>query len=317
VSTDVGYDRGAALRRAADGVQPPLIDLAAIKRGGRRRRLRARAAACIVVVFVAGVAGVLLATAPRGYGHTGSPAVASEVRIKTIAHVRAFYHAYALAQIGNTASVKTLVSTYATVWYTPILQTAVASTANPVGCAEHSLSVASMEYEWVGVLGGQAVVLTRWRTAARQIKYNVVSATPRTAAITGITCVSAGRWQATPAVRDAPVRFYTRYIGALKAGTPPRTELTMLRGSEPLAASPYLRQLITASPSLSYDPVLCERGGLPERGWAFSVARSPRYVAGQAAALVVVRPQAKAPILTVVQNSARGFAVTNVACPAA
>ena len=216
-----------------------MIDLAAIKRGGRRRRVRARAAACIVVVFVAGVAGVLRATAPRGYGHTGPPAVASEARTKTIAHVRAFYHAYALAQkIGNTASVKTLVSTYATVWYTPILQTAVASTANPVGCAEHSLSVASMEYEWVGVLGGQAVVLTRWRTAARQIKYNVASATPRTAAITGITCVSACRWQATPAVRDAPVRLlhpvHRRPEGRHFRREP---ESTMLRGSDVLAAS--------------------------------------------------------------------------------
>ena len=101
MSTDVGYELGAALRSAADGVQPPLIDLAAIKRGGRRRRLRARAAVSVIVVFVAGVAGVLLVTAPRGYGHTGPPALASQVRTKTIAHVRAFYHAYELTRISE------------------------------------------------------------------------------------------------------------------------------------------------------------------------------------------------------------------------
>ena len=169
----------------------------------------------------------------------------------------------------------------------------------------------------MGVLGGQAVVLARWRTAARQVRYNVVSATPRTAEITGITCVSAGGGQVTLAVRNAPAEFYTSYVSALKAGTPPRTELTILRNSGPLVGRSYLRQLVTASPSLTYDPVLCERGGVPERGWPFSVGRSPRFVAGRAAALVVVRPQAKAPILTVVQNSTQGFAVTDVACPAA
>ena len=133
MSTDVGYELGAALRSAADGVQPPMIDLAAIKRGGRRRRLRARAAASLVVVFVAGVTGILFVAAPREYGHAGPPAAA--VRLKTIASVRSFYHEYALAQVKGSASVKMLVGAYATVWYTPILQTAVISAANPVGKA--------------------------------------------------------------------------------------------------------------------------------------------------------------------------------------
>jgi hypothetical protein len=316
VSTDVGYELGAALRSAADGVEPPFIDLAAIKRGGRRRRYRARAAATIVVVFVAGFAGVLFVAVPSG--RTTPPVAGSAVRSKTIAHVRAFYHDYALAQVEGPASVNTLVRSYTAVWYTPILQVAATSSANPVGCAEHDLSATSMAYEWIGVLGGQAVVLARWRTAERQLKYNVVSTTPRTAAITGITCVSPGYGQVTSAARNAPVELYTSYVGALQTGVSPATELVNLRASGRLAGSPYLTQFtsMSAIQPLGYDPVLCASGSAPARGWSFSVARRPKIVAGGSAALVLVRPRAKAPILTVVQREARGLAVTDIACQA-
>ena len=312
MSTDVGYELVTALRSAVDGVEPPPIDLAAIKRRGRRRRYRARAAATIVVVFAAGVVSVLLVAVPRGYGHT-VPTVASPVRTKTIAHVRAFYHAYALAEIHGPESVNTLVKTYATGWYTPILQTAAASRTNPVGCAEHDLSAVAMDYEWVGVLGGQAVVLTRWRTA-RQVKYNVVSTTPKTAAITGITCVSAAYGQVTPAARNAPSGLYATYVQALLTGVAVKTELLHLSGSGILAGRSYFRQLAIAAPALNYDPVLCETGRPGAGGWSFSVARRPTLVAGGSTALIVVRPRAKTPILTVVQRGAQGFAVTDIAC---
>ncbi len=313
MTTDVGYELGAALRSAVDGIEPPLIDLPAIKRAGRRRRYRARAVASSGVVFAAGLAAGLFISVPGGYGHNAPSRVAADVRTKAIAHVRAFYRDYALAQVEGPRSVRMLVGTYTAVWYTPILRIAASSSANPVGCAEHDLSVRTMEYQWVGVLGGQAVVLTRWRTGGRQMRYNVVSTVPRTAEITGITCVSGEYGRVTSAARVAVTSLYSGYLAALRAGITAGAELMGVRTG---ASVTYFRQLATASLHLSYDPVLCQGGQRSGQDWPYSVGHRTKIVAGGTAALIVVQPQAKAPILTVVQRATRGFAVTNIACSA-
>jgi hypothetical protein len=313
VTTDVAEEIGAALRLAAEEIEPPALDLATIKRIGRRRRIRARVAATIAAVASVGVAGGLGVALPLQFG-PGPKAPRLDALTGATAHIRAFYLNYAAARSRGPGAVNALIASYAAGWYTPILQTAAATASNPVNCAETPLPGTSMKYQQVGEFGGQEVVVTRWGSAARVAAYNVVTTTPRTWEITGITCVVAG--YALPLIRakDAATQLFASYSAARIRGVPTWTELRKLTLSGPELGSVYFSQLAKSvtSRQLSYDPVLCTSRA-PGPHWSFTVSQV-KVVAGQSTALVVVKPGAAAPILTVIGLGAKGYDVMNIAC---
>jgi hypothetical protein len=323
VSTGIEREVSAALHRAVDQLDPPLLDVGAIRRAGRRRRARvAVAAAVAVAVCAAGaVAGGLSlgpAARPVTIGGSVAPAASHSVPRPTtsfvpgpaaaIDNIRAFYDGYGAALAQGQGAIDALIRAHMASWYVPILEVPPITSAEPADCGAGS-AAKYLRYQEPGVVAGQEIVVARWSTGA-QVRYIVVTAQPGTGKITGITCASAGNSVTSAGAHDAAASTFSSYVRARRNGTSAYAALATLMLSGPDMASLYLRQLQeAASRRLSYDPVLCSSADVP------GVTVGPAtVVGGGSAGLVVVTPSRSRPMVAVIILGARGWTVAGIAC---
>jgi hypothetical protein len=206
VRTGIEREASAALHRAVEKLDPPRLDLDAIRRVGRRRQARVVAGAAIAVIVVAvGVVtgGLLLGVAPGAVTSRGpaTPAASQGLPRPTasstqgptaaIANVRAFYTEYSAALAQGQGAVDALIRAHMAAWYTPILEVPAIAGADTLDCGAGG-AARDLRYQQAGVVGGQDVVVAQWSTTSAQVQHIVVTAEPGTGKITGITCSGAG-----------------------------------------------------------------------------------------------------------------------------
>jgi hypothetical protein len=334
MSTDFERDVSAAFHRAADRIRPPRLDLDAIRRVGRRRRVTSFTAAGLAVAVLAGgaAAGVLHlpSVPPRLAGRPGAsarphppatrppaptasphpPATGPSVPTAAMADVRAFYTGYPAAAGQGQAAVDALIRRYAAGWYVPILQ-APAQAGYPPDCfasAPHS----GLRYAPAGLAGGQPIIVVGSSDASGQVLYAVVTADQGTGKITGIACAQGGQSVSAAGARGSASTLYQKYLTLRRQGDSAQDAVASIVsiGADP-ASGTYLAQLQRAGawPDLTYDPLLCTSAGLPN----VSVTAAT-VVAGGSADVVELTPTAGQPIVAVVVLGAQGWAVAGVAC---
>jgi hypothetical protein len=337
MSTDLERDVAAALHRAADQIAVPRLDLDAIRRAGRRRRMTSFTVAALAAAVLAGgaAAGVLHlpSAANRAAGHPGAsasphlpttspptPATSSPttrphpaatspaVPAAAIADVRAFYSGYPAAARQGQAAVDALIRSYAAGWYAPILE----APAQP-GDAPDCLAWAAhngLDYAPAGLLGGQAIIAVSSPDASGQVLYAVVTADQGTGRITGIACAIGGNPVTATGARDWASALYQTYLPLRRQGDSAQEAVVHIVDYY-TQASPYLVALDRAAawPDLTYDPLLCTPSGLP----SVSVTAAT-VVAGGSAGVVELTPSAGQPIVAVVVLGAQGWTVASVAC---
>ncbi len=322
MKTGIERQASAALHRAVEKLDPPRLDLDAIRRVGRRRKARVVAAAAIAMIVVAAggvTGGVLLGAAPgpvTSRGPTtpaasgGRPQPTASITpgpTAAIANVRAFYTGYSAALAQSRGAIDALIRAHMAAWYVPILEVPPIAGADALDCGAGG-TARDLRYQQAGVVGGQDVVVARWRTSA-QVQYIVVTAQPGTGKITGITCSVAGNDVTSAGARQA-ASVLLSYAQARRRGTSASDELAALMLSGPSMGSPYLGQLQEAvSRRLSYDPVLCSAAGVP------SVTVGPAsIVGGGSAGLVVVTSGRSRAMVAVIVLGAKGWTVADIAC---
>jgi hypothetical protein len=326
VSTGIEREASAALHRAVNQLDPPRLDVDAIRRAGRRRKAHVAAAAAIalivVVVVTAGVTTgrLLLGTTPHPVttGGSATPAASPSLPQPTasiapgpaaaIANVRAFYTRYSAALTQGRGAIDALIRAHMASWYVPILEVPPIAGAGTLDCGAGA-AARDLRYQQAGAVGGQDIVVARWSTSA-QVRYIVVTAQPGTGKITGITCTGAGNDVTSAGARDAAASMFPSYLQARRKGTSAYDALAALMLGGPNTGSPYLRQLQEAvSRRLSYDPVLCSPAGVP------SVTVGPvTVVGGGSAGLVVITPGHSHPMVAVIVLGAKGWTVADIAC---
>jgi hypothetical protein len=323
VSTGIEQEASAALHRAVDQLDPPRLDLDAIRRAGRRRKAQLAAAAAIAVIVVAAGAvtsGLLLGTAARPVTSGGRATPAASPRhprptasttlglAPAIANVRAFYTGYGAAVTQGRGAVDALIRAHVASWYVPILEVPAVAGADSLDCGAGA-AARDLRYKQAGAVGGQDIVVAQWTTSA-QVLYIVVTAQPGTGKITGITCSGGGNDVTSVGARDAAASTFPSYVQARRDGTSAYEALASLMLGGPNTGSPYLRQLQEAvSRRLSYDPVLCASAGVP------SLTVGPAtVVGGGSAGLVVVTAGHSRPIVAVIVLGAKGWTVAGIAC---
>jgi hypothetical protein len=322
VRTGIEREASAALHRAVEKLDPPRLDLDAIRRVGRRRQVRVAAAAVIAVIVVAAgvlTGGVLLGVAPGPVTSRGpaTPATSPGLPRPTasitpgstaaIANVRAFYTGYSAALAQGPGAFDALIRAHMAAWYAPILEVPPIAGADALDCGAGA-AAGDLRYQQAGVVGGQDVVVARWSTSA-QVRYIVVTAQPGTGKITGITCSDAGNDVTSAGARQA-ASVLPSYAQARRKGTSAFDALAALMLGGPSMGSPYLSQRQEAvSRRLDYDPVLCSSGGVP------SVTVGPATLVGQGSAgLVVVTSGHSRAMVAVIVIGAKGWTVTDIAC---
>ena len=320
--TGIEREASAALHRAVDKLDPPRLDLDAIRRVGRRRQARVVAAAAIAMIVVAAgvvTGGVLLGVAPGPVASRGpaTPAASTGLPRPTasiapgpaaaVANVRAFYTEYGAALAQGRGAVDALIRARVAAWYAPILEVPAVAGADALDCGAGG-AARDLGYQQAGVVGGQDVVVARWGASA-QVRYIVVTAQPGTGKITGITCSDAGNEVASAGARQA-ASVLLSYAQARREGTSAFDALAALMLGGPNTGSPYLSQLQEAvSRRLGYDPVLCSSAGVP------SVTVGPATLVGQGSAgLVVVTSGHSRAMLAVIVLGAKGWTVADIAC---
>jgi hypothetical protein len=334
MSTDFERDVSAAFHRAADQIPVPRLDLDAIRRAGRRRRMTSFTVAALAAAVLAGgvAAGVLhLPSAPsRAAGRPGASAsrhrpvsspptpnanvhpsaTSPAVPAAAMADVRAFYSGYPAAARQGQAAVDALIRNYAAGWYAPILQ-APAQPGYAPDCfasAAHS----GLDYAPAGLIGGQAIIAVSSPTASGEVLYAVVTAGQGTGKITGIACAIGGQPVTATGAKASASGLYQTYLPLRRQGDSPQAAVAhMVDYYTPEGASPYLIELHRAAawPDLTYDPLLCTSAGLPN----VSVTAAT-VVADGSAGVVELTPSFGHPIVAVVVLGAQGWAVAGVAC---
>jgi hypothetical protein len=340
MSSDFERDVSAAFHRAADQLPAPRLDLDAIRRGGRRRRMTLfTVAALAAAVLASGTTAGLLhlpsahsraavrpgASASRHPSPTSSPtptasphpsATSPAVPAAAMADVRAFYSGYPAAARQGKAAVDALVSSYAADWYTPIAE-ALAQPGAPGDC--FGLASNGLDYAPAGLLGGQAIIVVS-SPDSEQVRYAIVTADQNTGKITGFACASGGQAPTTAAyARTYASSLY--YIGSAswltlrRQGDSPQQAVARMVDNPysggPESASLYLNELDRAAlwPELTYDPLLCTSAGLPN----VSVTAATVVAHGEAGVVELI-PTNGQPIVAVWVLGAKGYALTSVAC---
>ena len=332
MSTDFEREVSAAFHRAADQLATPRLDLDAIRRAGRRRRVTSFTVAALAAAVLAGgatTAVLHLSSAPSRVagrpGASASPhpsatptasprpsATSPAVPAAAMADVRAFYSGYPAAARQGQAAVDALIRHYAADWYAPILQ-APAQSGDAPDCfasATHS----RLNYAPAGLVGGQAIITVSSPDASGQVLYAVVTADQATGKITGISCAIGGEPVTATGARDSASGLYQSYLNLRRQGDSPQAVVAHFTSPATAMANlggPYIDQLQRAAawPDLTYDPLLCTPAGLP----SVSVTAAT-LVAGGSAGVVELTPSAGQPIVAVVMLDAQGWAVASVAC---
>jgi hypothetical protein len=347
MSTDFERDVSAAFHRAADQLPVPRLDLDAIRRVGRRRRMTSFTAAALAAAVLAGgtAAGVLhLPSAPsRAPGRPGASAsphlsasspptqTASQhpsatsphpsatgptVPADAMADVRAFYSGYPAAARQGKAAVDAFVGRYVAGWYAPIAE-ALTQPGAPGDC--FGLAHNGLDYAPGDLLGGQAIIVVS-SSDSGQFLYAIVTADQSTGKITGFACASGGQ-PSTTAAYASTYASSLYYIGNLswltlrRQGDSPQEAVARIVDNPysggPESASPYLSELQRAAvwPVLTYDPLLCTSAGLPN----VSVTRATVVAHGEAG-VVELTPTYGQPIVAIWVLGAMGYAVASVAC---
>jgi hypothetical protein len=334
MSTDFERDVSAALHRAADQLPAPGLDLGAIRRGGRRRRVMAMTmtplATAAVAAAVIGLVQLLAAPSRSPYPptigpgfriathSTMSPAVTrspatTQAGGPALANIRSFYGGYLTAQLGGQAALDAFIRAHAASWYAPILE-AEPQPGSPPDCAPDN---AILYYGTAGQAGGQAIIVVSSANPRAPVSYGVVTADPGTGMITGIACAIIDSQVTAAASGHAASALYTSWLTLRRQGeSPPEAVANILRsgtntGYGPESGSPYLEDLQAAASrqQLTYDPLLCTPAGLP--GVSVTAAT---VVANGSAGVVVLKPGTGQPIVVVVVLGAQGFTVADVAC---
>jgi hypothetical protein len=335
------FERDVSARRAADQLPVPRLDLDAIRRVGRRRRVTSFTVAALAAAVLAGgtAAGVLhlptaLSRVPGHPGASASPhpspadpnpspasprtptasprpsATSRAVPAGAMADVRAFYSGYPAAARQGQATVDALIRSYAVGWYAPILE-APDQQGYALGCLA-SAAPSGLDYASAGLAGGQAIIAVSSSDASGQVLYAVVTADPGTGKITGIACADGGQPVTAAGARDWASALYHKYLALRRQGASAQDAVTDIVsvGADPVSG-PYLVQLQSAAvwPDLTYDPLLCTSAGLPN----VSVTAAT-VVADGSAGVVVLTPSVGHPIVAVVVLGAQGWAVAAVAC---
>jgi hypothetical protein len=329
MSTDFKREVSDALHRAADHLVPPSMDLAAIRRAGRRRCCaRSTTLTALTAIIAAGAVtgGLRLAATPRhATGPHASPrpsyssstttrAPTVPVATAAMTNVRAFYGEYAAASGKGRAAVAALIRERVASWYIPILEAPGVPVLDAVECG-HSSDAAGLYYQQVSAVAGRSVIVVGSRLGpSANPGLSIVIADQATGKITGISCALTG---AEPSVtilgaQDAARSLYGLYIQLRRQGFSMQRALNWLVSTGSTTGSSYLLQAAraTASGSLGYDPVVCTPVGLPD----VTVGRAS-VIAGGSAGLVTIIARRGKPILAVVVLGAKGWTVTGIACP--
>jgi hypothetical protein len=327
MTTDFERDVAAALHRAADELSAPRVDVDAVRRNGRRRRMASFTVAGLVAALVAGgvVAGVLQlpSVSSRAAGGTRShPSGTTPVgSAAAMADVRAFYKGYPAAARRGQPAVDAFLRTYVADWYAPIAD-ALAQPGGPGDCfgARNGPRRGGLSYAPVVLLGGQAIIVVS-SAASGQVQYAIVTADESTGKITGLACTSGNPAPTKPAyARSYAASLY--YVGAVswlslrRQGDSAQQAVARIVADPgysggPESGSPYLLELSRAAlwPELTYDPLLCTSAGLP----SVSVTAATVVADGEAG-VVELTPAGGQPIVAVWVVAAQGYAVASVAC---
>jgi hypothetical protein len=324
MSTDFEREVSAALHRAADQLPLRGLDLGVIRQRGRRRQrlaliaapLASAVMAAAVVIGVLQLPGLLTPSYPSNWAPVG-PANAnhSPAGGPAVTNVQAFFAGYVAAGQRGQAALDAFIRGHVASWYAPLLE-AGPQTGGPPDCFPEA---ALADYATAGQVGGQAIIVVSSANGPGQALYGVVTADPGTGMITGIACPAGGGQVTAAGARDATSALYVSWLTFRRQGeSVPEAVAHILgtgayarSGGGPESGSPYLKQLQEAAPwqELTYDPLLCTSAGLPD----VSVS-STSVVAGGSAGVVALTPAAGEPIVAVVVQGAKGWAVADVAC---
>jgi hypothetical protein len=341
MNTDFEREVSAAFHCAADQLPAPRLDLDAIRRAGRRRRVTSFTVAVLAAAVLAGGAATAVlhlpsapsraagrpgaSASPRSYAaspptRAASPhpsatrprpsATSPAVPAAAMADVRAFYSGYPAAARQGQATVDSFIGTYTASWYAPIAAEALAQPGAPGDCFNgHD----GLDYVPAGLLGGQAIIVVSSSDAAGQFLYAIVTADQSTGKITGLACASGGQSPINAAyARTYASSLYGTWLTLRRQGDSPQEATARMVGyyGGPESASPYLNELGPALwPELTYDPLLCTSVGIPD----VSVT-AVTVVADGSAGVVELTPSVGQPIVAVWVLSSKGFAVASVAC---
>jgi hypothetical protein len=330
MSIDFEREVGTALHATADRLDPPPLHLDRIRRAGRRRRARAATTAVLgTAIVAAGIAagGVKLFDQARSAHVPQSSRVGASRPLPTtrpagtrfaevataMANVQVFYTRYETARRQGPGAVDALIRAHVVSWYRPILEAPPGWSVDPVECGVRG-GASNLDYQPVGVAGGQAVIVVGSRLAgAARASYGIVTAEPSTGKITGITCSTsiAGNDVTRTDARNATTSLYRTYVPARRQGASVHDALARLVAGGSSLASPYLWQAEYAVSHrlVAYDPLLCASTIIP----SMSVGPAT-IVASGSAGMVVVTPGHGQSILAVTVLGAKGLTVADVAC---
>jgi len=228
-----------------------------------------------------------------------------------ITEVRGFYTRYVAArELGHIEAVAALVRSHVAGWYLPILDAPYKAGPDPVDCGLRA-AVTRWIFQQAGVLGGQAVIVigSRPRGAGQEL-WIVVTAMPGTGKITGITCSIGGSQVTRPGARSAAASLYSFYTSGRRQGASATAVIGRLLMGGPTSGSSFLQQVkyALARQELSYDPVTCTTGRVPE-----VAAGKPRIVAGRSVGLIMASADRHRVVVTIVLR-AKGWTVGDIAC---